>query len=743
MLNEEHITAPREGLRAHITAPQAWAFSLGTAIGWGSLVVTCSHYLAKAGPAGSVLGLLLGCAVMLLMSRNYHYLMNCFPDAGGAYAFCRESFGYDHGFLTAWFLLLTYLAVFWANATSLPLFARYFLGDVFRVGYLFTVFGYEIYLGEALLTIAAVLLFSLVCASGHRLAGRAMVVMGVLMTAGIAVCAVWSLAGARQAVPDPAFLPDSGTVGQILGIACISPWAFVGFENISHLNEEFTFPRRRVFRVLAAAVGTATALYILLLLLSTSVWPERYDSWLSYIRDVGNLEGLENLPAFYAVSRTMGNTGVGILMAVLLCLVFTSLIGNLTALSRLFYALGRDGLFSGRLASLNRRTVPGKAIGLVAAISCLIPLLGRTAVGWIVDVTTLGATLVYAFVSAAAVKNAALRGDRTVRVTGIAGLAVMFFFCLNFLIPYLITDEIISRESYFLFILWSLLGFFFFRRILARDTSGQLGKSLIVWAALLSLMMFFSHAWISQAAVDTAGEAIRNVRDYYVQAGVSPAGGEELVTEQLALVQRANTRSILVILCLFLLALGVLVFNFRRMRRRLQENEQELDHIRSIAATDSLTGVKSSTAYVSQLEEMNAEIRRGEAEPFAIVVCDLNDLKRVNDTLGHDAGDDYIREASRQICEAFRHSPVYRMGGDEFVVLLTGQDYENREELLASLDKRAEENLRTGGAVVSAGMSAYRPGRDTDARHIFERADTLMYQRKKELKADAPGAGGR
>ena len=61
----------------------------------------------------------------------------------------QEQFGYDHGFLTAWFLTMTYLAVFWANATSLPLFARYFLGNIFRFGRLYTLFGYEVYLGEA------------------------------------------------------------------------------------------------------------------------------------------------------------------------------------------------------------------------------------------------------------------------------------------------------------------------------------------------------------------------------------------------------------------------------------------------------------------------------------------------------------------------------------------------------------------------------------------------------------------
>ncbi len=72
------------------------------------------------GVIGVVLGLLIGAVCMLVISRNYHYMMNCYPDAGGVYAFTKETFGYDYGFLTAWFLALTYLAIFWANATSLP-----------------------------------------------------------------------------------------------------------------------------------------------------------------------------------------------------------------------------------------------------------------------------------------------------------------------------------------------------------------------------------------------------------------------------------------------------------------------------------------------------------------------------------------------------------------------------------------------------------------------------------------------
>ena len=121
-------------LQKHVSPLGAWAFSIGTAVGWGSLVVTANTYLAQAGPLGSVLGLVIGAAIMLIMAWNYGYMMQCYPESGGAYAYTREVFGYDQAFLTAWFLAMTYFAILWANATSLPLFGRIFLGGVFRFG---------------------------------------------------------------------------------------------------------------------------------------------------------------------------------------------------------------------------------------------------------------------------------------------------------------------------------------------------------------------------------------------------------------------------------------------------------------------------------------------------------------------------------------------------------------------------------------------------------------------------------
>ena len=104
----------QQGLRQYISPMGAWAFAIGTSVGWGSLVVTANTYLAQAGPLGSVLGLVIGALIMLVIAWNYAYLMRSYPEAGGAYAYTREVFGYDQGFLTAWFLAMTYFDIFYS-----------------------------------------------------------------------------------------------------------------------------------------------------------------------------------------------------------------------------------------------------------------------------------------------------------------------------------------------------------------------------------------------------------------------------------------------------------------------------------------------------------------------------------------------------------------------------------------------------------------------------------------------------
>jgi amino acid transporter len=86
---------PERTLKPYLSPYGAWAFALGTSIGWGSLVITSNTYLMQAGPLGSTLGMVLGGVIMMLIAWNYAYMMNCYPEAGGAYAYSREVFGYD------------------------------------------------------------------------------------------------------------------------------------------------------------------------------------------------------------------------------------------------------------------------------------------------------------------------------------------------------------------------------------------------------------------------------------------------------------------------------------------------------------------------------------------------------------------------------------------------------------------------------------------------------------------------
>jgi diguanylate cyclase (GGDEF)-like protein len=164
------------------------------------------------------------------------------------------------------------------------------------------------------------------------------------------------------------------------------------------------------------------------------------------------------------------------------------------------------------------------------------------------------------------------------------------------------------------------------------------------------------------------------------------------------------------------------------------ELKTQIAQVHGHAYQDGLTGVKSLHAYLAMEKELEEQLAAGTLTEFAIVVCDVNGLKKVNDTLGHKAGDELIRKACRMVCEIFDHSPVYRVGGDEFTVFLTGRDYEYRRWLMEELHDRSFEHISTKDVIVSGGMAEFIPGKDTQIGDVFKRADEAMYAEKAILK---------
>ena len=721
------------GLIPYLSPIAVWSLSLGTTIGWGSLVVTSNNYLLHAGPLGSVFGILIGALVMLIISNNYFYLMKNYPDAGGAYAYAKEMFGYDYGFLTGWFLALTYFSILWANATSVPLFARFFFGNIFRFGYMYSIFGYDVYVGEILLTFAVIIIFSLLCIKFKKLIGYLMIGMAAVFTLGITVCCLGAFFSDGNGYScEPFFVEGSSALSQIIRIACMSPWAFIGFESISHSTEEFSFEKCRIPKIFITSILTSTALYVFVTLLSVTAYPPEYSSWFEYINDLGNIQGIKALPAFYAAGHYMGKYGIAILILSLLSLIFTSLFGNMIAISRLFYAQAKDDILPASIFELNKKNIPQNAVLLTAAVSLITPFFGRTAIGWIVDVTTIGATIVYGFVSASAFKHAKQSHNKASKYTGLLGVALMIAVGLYLLLPELFVMGSIEKESYFLFTVWAILGFIFFRYILKKDEKKRFGTSIVVWIALLSLILFTSLVWLNKSTLALTNNSIISVTEHYTKLHVDSNTG--FLSQTMQEIRIASMKNIVVVAAFFAVSISILLNNYTLMRSRIRENEKMLEIVKNTANIDPLTGAKSRLAYVESIRIIDEEIIAGLINEFAVVICDVNGLKLINDTMGHKAGDEYIKTACNIICDHFALSPVFRIGGDEFAVILTSSDYLSRHEIIKSFNEASENAIKTGGVVISCGISDYIQKSDKSINSVIERADAYMYERKKELK---------
>ncbi len=182
------------------------------------------------------------------------------------------------------------------------------------------------------------------------------------------------------------------------------------------------------------------------------------------------------------------------------------------------------------------------------------------------------------------------------------------------------------------------------------------------------------------------------------------------------------------------------VDNLVHARLQVAEMKEQVSAMDEIAYKDALTGLRNKAAYDEYITRLDGDIAKGLAK-FGIAMIDLNFLKRVNDTYGHEHGNDYLKACCRMVCEVFDHSPVFRVGGDEFVAVLEHGDLAARDELLARLKsemrRRAEDETLQPWEKPSAavGVALYDAALDHSADDVFKRADAAMYADKQAMKA--------
>ena len=180
--------------------------------------------------------------------------------------------------------------------------------------------------------------------------------------------------------------------------------------------------------------------------------------------------------------------------------------------------------------------------------------------------------------------------------------------------------------------------------------------------------------------------------------------------------------------------------NLIATHKELTETKEKASNMQALANKDALTGIRNKNAYDNEIALIDTGLKESPID-FGIAMIDLNYLKKTNDTFGHEQGNQAIKKLCHIVCVIFDHSPVFRIGGDEFVVILRGHDMEHYDELRNRFEEEMEivkkdSNIPQWEKVSAAiGAAFFDPEIDKTVSDVFKRADRAMYERKAEMKA--------
>ena len=452
-------------LEKKLSPLNVWALAFGCIIGWGAFVMPGNTFLPKAGPLGTAIAMSIASVVMIIIALNYSYMIQRYPAAGGEFIYTLRCFGGRHAFICSWFLGLSYLAIVPLNGTALALIGRNLLSNVFQFGFHYQVAGYDIYLGEILLAETALLLFAWLSVKGVKTSGQFQTGLAIALVGEVAVVSAAALFSPKASLSNiaPGFSPDQAPLSGIAAVVAVAPWAFVGFDTVPQAAEEFRFSQRKAKAIMIVSILFGGGVYVLLNTVTASVLPAGYANWPEYISEAGSLSGLISLPTFNAAHELMGGAGLFFLGAAVLGAILSGICGFYMATSRLLFSMAGEGFLPAAFGKLHEKhKTPYVAILFVMAIALIAPFFGRTALGWIVDMSSLGAAIGYGYTSAAAMLTARREGKSSIVLTGALGTVLALIFAVLLLIPIPGLNCSLGRESYICLAIWCLLGLIFY-----------------------------------------------------------------------------------------------------------------------------------------------------------------------------------------------------------------------------------------------------------------------------------------
>ena len=540
--------------------------AFGCMVGWGVFGMPGSTFLPVAGPAGTLIVIAIGMAIMLVIAKNFSYLMKRSSITGGVYSYAKEAFGRDHAFLSSWFLCLSYLTIVFLNGTALFMVVRILFSGAAQSGFHYVIAGNTIYLGEAAVSILVLAGVGALFVAAKPALQRILTVLAVVLFVGIAIIAVFCIpsAIANGALTSFGTQPISLEYA-IFSLVILAPWAFVGFEVTSFDTAHFRFPAKKSGAIIALSIIAAAFAYGSMALASVAAIPDGFSSWQEYIMGLDGLSGVSSVPAFYAAQSIMGDLGLVVMTVTAIAAILTGIIGGYRATTRVLSTMAEDHILSEQFSKTTFSIV------FIMAFSIILSLLGRNTLNWFVDLTSFGAIVGFGYTSAAACKTARTEGNKLVQTTGAIGTAISILFAIVQLVPRLSAMEAMGSEAFLLVSLWCLLGFVFYWRTVSRSTLAEYSGMSTSGVVLFSLLLYAALMWMAKQI--TACETTEQIRESLIGNGI-------------------------ILLLIIFIGLGVMLYVQNVVRQKHEAVEREKIH-----------AVESSLAKSQFLFNMSHDIR--------------------------------------------------------------------------------------------------------------------------------------
>lgn len=449
-------------LRKVMRPIDVWGLALGAIIGWGCFVLPGTAFLPKAGPLGTAAGMLIGALLIIVIAISYGYLINKFPISGGEFVYTKEAIGKRNAFVCGWAMILAYWSLIPLNATALALISRYLFPGIIQQGLLYQVAGWDVYAGEVVLASAAIIIMALINIRGIKQAAWMQTAIALTLVGCILVVTflVFSIADWSNLAPG---FPDGRRWWTgVFSIVAMAPWAFIGFDCIPQSAEEYNFSHKKSTFIMVTAILMAAFLYIAICAV-TAVGVEPWQDLLAQ---------KNNWPTGYVVRNTLGLVGIIILGIAMFCAVVSGMNAFYISTSRLMYAMAKEGSMPEWFGKLSHKHgTPINAILFTMVMSLFAPWFGREILLWIVDMTSVGAAIVFAYTTASAAIMGHRNGDKKHTVFGIVGCLFSLFFLSLLIIPGM--PGYLSFQSRVVLLVWILIGFAFYFIIRKSYVKGQ------------------------------------------------------------------------------------------------------------------------------------------------------------------------------------------------------------------------------------------------------------------------------